>query len=242
MRGIEMFKNILIALFSLGVFTTAWASDLSQQQSVLYPFQTTIAFQDDFLGGNAGAATTGSFGWTVAGTATSQPSIANRLGIIRFDTSAVSGTISRINFFQTVSLDPAANTILTWVTRLNTNDANTTYRQGVQNTQTANPPAEGIYIEKLDADTNWFCVTRAGAVQTRTDSTVAVTTAFATFRFTRNSSGVQFSINNVNVCGLMTTNIPTVFVNPEVFIINSAAASKTVDVDYFELTISGLVR
>lgn len=231
---------LLTLLLSLSTFS--WASNLTQQQSNLYTFQSTIAIQEDFLTGGTSSTNIGNLGWTSSGTITVPASETNRLGIVKLDTTAVSATVARIHFNQAVAIDPALPTILKWTLRLNTNDANTTLRFGAQNSAAGNPPAEGIYIEKLDADTNWFCITRAGAVQTRTDSTVAVTTNFTAFSYTRNSSGVQFSINNVNVCSLMTTNIPTVFISPEVFIINSAAASKTVDLDYFQLFISGIVR
>ena len=223
----------------------AFASDIAQQQSTLYPFRTTIELQDEFTSGSTGNGTTGNLGFgTANGTTTGQASVANRIGIIRRDTSAVSGTIAVIFLNSTTStaINPANVHRVVWVDRLNTNDANTTVRIGSINSVTVSPPAEGIFLEKLDADTNWFCVTRAAGVQTRTDSTIAVTTNFAIFSYTANSSGVQFSIDNVNVCGLQTTNIPTVFINPATQIVNSAAASKTIDMDYFQLQIFGLGR
>jgi hypothetical protein len=47
------------------------------------------------------------------------------------------------------------------------------YRFGLFSDITANPPADGIYLEKLSSDSNWFCVTRASSTQTRTDAGVA---------------------------------------------------------------------
>lgn len=222
----------------------AFASDLTIPQSTLYPYKSTIEIQDDFLTGINASGTVGELGWNLSGgTNTNQASEANRLGIFRKATSAVISTISVIALYGTsAGIDPALPTVMEWAVRLNTNDANTSVRVGSGNSAFANPPTHGIYLEKLDADTNWFCVTRAAGVQTRTDSTIAITTNFVTVRTTRNSSGVQFSIGGVNVCSVMTTNIPTTFVNPFVFIINSAAADKTIDLDYFQLAISGIVR
>ena len=235
----------LTACISLMIFLTALtasASSISTAPSTLYPYQSGFEMQDDFLSGTVGSGSMGTLGWTTAGTITVQSSEANRPGIYRVDTSAVSATQARLSLPTAVSIDPALPHAVMWAVRLNTNDANTTLRIGTQNATNANPPAQGIFLEKLDADTNWFCVTRAASVQTRTDSTIAITTNFVTVKYTRDSSGVQFSIDNVNVCSLMTTNIPTTFVVPEVFIINSAAAAKTVDIDYFETRVSGMVR
>lgn len=236
-------KTLLGIILSFVLAVPAIASDVALPQSPLYPYQNSLQIQEDFIGGAAASGQIGAIGFGSTGTVAYQASIANRFGILRIDTSAVSGTLARISLYNSgVLFDTSLPHMVVWLTRLNTNDANTTVRQGLQNTAIANPPNEGIYFEKLDADTNWFCVTRAASSQTRVDSTVAVNTSFNSFRYSRNASGVQFSINGVNVCGLMTATIPTVFNTPTVFIINSAAAAKTIDVDYFEFRIFGLVR
>lgn len=222
----------------------AFGSDLRTQQSTLYPYRSMIEQQDDFMGGNTTSGSIGVLGWSSNGTLTAAPSsTANRIGIVQLDTTAVISTQARINFTQnSFVMDPANPHSILWVLQLNTNDANTTIRFGASNPVQNNPPTHGIYIEKLDADTNWFCVTRAGGVQTRTDSTVAVDTSYHTFTYTRTSSGVVFSIDNTSVCGTHTTNIPTTFIDPVVYIINSAGASKTVNIDYFQQRIFGIVR
>lgn len=237
-------RTLLAVILALLCTLPALASDLSIPESTLYPYKGMIELQDDWLTGTVGVGSMGTLGWTTSGTVTILNSETNRFGIYRLDTSAVSGTQARLHFPNAASFDPALPHSLVWAVRLNTNDANTTMRFGVQNSANGNPPAHGIYFEKLDADTNWFCVTRAANVQTgtRIDSGVAVSTNFITGAYTRNSSGVQFSLDGVSVCGLLTANIPTVFITPEGFIINSAVASKTFDVDYFQLKIVGIVR
>lgn len=233
---------ILLACFiGLPLSFLAFGSDLQTQQNPLYPFQSTIYLQDEFLTGN-GSGAFGSLGWSTVG-ATIQGSETNRPGIMRLDTTAVAATQARMSFSNSGALDYTIGNIQFWVARVNTNDANTLVRIGAGNSVALSPPGNGVYFEKLDADTNWFCVTRAAAVQTRTDSTVAVNTSFNTFRIARNSSGVTFSINGTSVCGTHTTNIPsTTFISPLVFIINSAAAAKTIDVDYFQHSQSGIIR
>lgn len=244
-----MVKNMVRTIALVGLIALlpmlTWASDLATPPGIFYPYQSSIMLQDEFTSGSASNGAIGNLGFGVGGgTTTTQSSVANRIGIIRRDTSAVISTVSSIymNPQSANAIDPALPTNLLWIARLNNNDANTTVRIGATNGTVANPPADGIFIEKLDADTNWFCVTRAASTQTRTDSTVAVTTNFTNFAYTRNSSGVQFSINNVNVCSIMNTNIPTVFLDPIVTIVNGAAVSKTIDIDYFEIRITGIVR
>lgn len=116
----------------------------------------------------------------------------NRPGILRLDTTAASSYASSNEFSNSGALDYSIGNIQFWIARLNTNDANTLVRIGSGNSVALSPPGNGVYFEKLDADTNWFCVTRAATVQTRTDSTVAVNTSFNTFMIARNSSGVAF--------------------------------------------------
>lgn len=238
----------LIAFFIAGLFSIpfafiAFGSDLQTQQSVLYPYQSTVEVSDDFISGLNTNGTTGALGWIInGGTSTNLASVAGRPGLFQKNTSGVSGTIAQLVTSGTSSvLDPASNHFILFIARLNTNDANTTLRIGAANAFSANPPADGVYFEKLDADTNWFCVTRAGGVQTRTDSGTAVTTNFTTYSFNRNSSGVAFFINNTQVCN-QSSNIPTAQYVPGLHIVNSAAASKTVDIDYFRLRITGLTR
>lgn len=231
---------LILCFIGLPVSFLAFGSDMQTMQSPLYPYRSTMMQQDDFITGN-GSGSWGVLGWTSAGTLSVQGSETNRPGILRIDTGAVSGTQARISYSNSGAIDPAAASTTIWATRLNTNDANTTLRIGLGNSVATSPPGNGIYFEKLDADTNWFCVTRAAAVQTRTDSGIAVNTSFNTFSMTRNSSGALFYLNNALVC-THTTNIPTQFISPYVFIINSAAAAKTVDVDYFQIMMNSLVR
>lgn len=237
-----MKKYASLVLFSLLWSSLVFGSDLTSQKSTLYPYKSTIELQDDFLSGTTASGSVGTLGWSSAGTITTQVSVANRLGVYRIDTGAVSGTQARINFISSALLDPALPTTQTFIARLNTNDANTTVRIGSANGISADPPIHGIYFEKLDPDVNWFCITRAGAVQTRTDSGVPVTVNFEAFVISRKSTGVDFLINGVTVCPAQNTNIPTTFIGSYFWIINSAAASKTMDVDYWDIRLTGLVR
>lgn len=210
----------------------------------LYGYKTAVGMQDEFISGGTGSGTIGSLGWIFSGGSISYTtSEVNNIGLLRRDTTAVINTITRIGLNASVNEAISLSTPLhlIWVYRLNTNDADTTVRFGAANSFAGNPPLNGVYIEKLNADTNWFCVSRAAGVETRTDSMVAVSTSFITLQITRNSNGLLFYLNNVQVASI-TTNIPTAFIVPGNHIINSAAAAKTMDIDYFQLQITGLLR
>ncbi len=234
--------SCVITMVVMGV--SVYASDLTIPQSTAYPFKSMAEIQDDYV---CGRTTTGNIGCIgqgfSGGTVTALTGETGRPGLLRRETSAVSGTIASLTTNVAQNTYVYDNDItVTWIARLNTNDANTTVRYGMMNSHTSNPPGNGIYIEKLDADVNWFCVTKNGGASTRTDSTVAVGTGFTIHTLIRNSSGVQFQINGANVCGIHTSNIPTGVTSVATHIVNSAAVNKTHDIDYVGVTVYGLTR
>ncbi len=238
-------RGLFLLLFWLCLAVPAWAGVTVSSQLPLYDYCSSIYLQDDFLSGTVGNGTIGQLGWLSAGGSSSLiQSAASYPGIFRKDTSASSGTYSylaleNVNASEAI---PAGSHDTIWLIYATSNDANTQLRIGHQNTNTGDPPDNGTYFEKLAADTNWFVVTRASGVQTRTDTGVAVGTGRVTLRIVRQgSSVVQFYINRVLVAS-HTTNIPSTSLNPVASILNSAAASKTLDLDYFQLILTGLSR
>ena len=130
---------------------------------------------------------------------------------------------------------------MTWIIKPTTADADFDLRFGLASDLTSATPTNGAYFEKLAADTNWFTTTRA-TTETRTDTGIAVSTAsYITVRMVRTSGLVLFYFNGALVA-THTTTIPTAAVGPGIHILNSAAANKTMTVDYFEMTIGGLTR
>lgn len=226
---------IIIACFvGLPISFLAFGSELNTRQSSLYPYRSMIEFNHEFFFSTLLTLT--------GGTTTAIVSETNRIGLIRRDTSAV------INTYTGTSISGTSSSIfgdlphsLIWVVRLNVNDANTSAKIGAQSSAFNITPAQGIYFEKLGPDTNWFCVSRSASVETRTDSGIAVNTSFNTFSYTRSSSQIEYFINNSLVCTI-TTNLPSSSLNPTVALQNLDAASKTVDFDYFQMRIMGLVR
>ena len=91
-----------------------------------------------------------------------------------------------------------------------TNIAAYKIRFGMFSDMTADPPASGIYFECSSGQSNYQAITRNGAVETKTDTAVAVDTAgFSTFRiFRRSDSAIEFYIND-NIVATNTANIPS---------------------------------
>lgn len=129
----------------------------------------------------------------------------------------------------------------TFVIRLNTNDANTTMRIGASSVWVGVPP-HGVYFEKLDADNSWFCVARSDGTETRV-SGAPITLDFQVFTIIVNENSATYMIDNT-VVNTISTNIPTTsqYIGAGASIVNSAAANKSFDIDYFELTLSNLRR
>lgn len=210
----------------------------------LTQYQTTVALEDDFLTGLSTSGNIGALGWNAAGTpGAGSAGIAEHPGILNLATGGSSATIARINMAGNAPFLPAAQHSVLAIVRLNHNDANTTVRIGSSTGFATDPPSGGIYFEKLDADTNWFAVTRSAGTQTgtRIDTGIATdATTFHTFTYLRTAAGVVFLIDNVQVVGPLTSNIPTAGVGVGIFLINSAASSKTLDIDYirFEMVVN----
>lgn len=207
----------------------------------IYNYRSVVVMQDDFLTGNATAGSIGSLGWGSSGTLATITSPVNHPGCMNISTGAVSATLGRIsmagNSLMTLVMSPR----LIFTLRLNSNDVNTSMHIGLTNNAGIFTPTDGVYFEKLDADTNWFCNTRIGSVETRQDTGVPVSTSFITMRIIATSTLVTFIINDV-VVAISITNLPTLAMGGMVQIINSAALAKTVDVDYVEIMLGSISR
>jgi hypothetical protein len=202
---------------------------------------TTARYTEDWGGGGTTSGFVGLLGWGFSSaTLAAQTSEANHPGIERMSIGAVSGTVGVL--FLTVGgslvlLLPAETFDLIWIVRLNSNDANTTCRVGLSG-QTTNPPTNGLYFEKLAADTNWFRVARSGGTETREDTGVATSAGWVKFRIRRkDASTIGFTVDAGSEADIA-TNVPTAAASPLVQLVNTAAAAKNLDLDYMDLQIT----
>lgn len=204
--------------------------------------------KDDFIVNATGF---GELGWNNTGSnswgSASVTDVAGRPGVVQKSTGATINSISYMSLRGSTSssfqpMNGSMNFDLTWMVRLNTNDAATLAQLGLNSNPATGVPVDGIYIEKLAADTSWFGVTRAASTQTRTAALATVTTNFVKFRLRRlDANTIGFTVDN-GAEVTATTNVPTAALHPFLLIFNSAAANKTVDIDYFHLLITGLSR
>jgi hypothetical protein len=123
--------------------------------------------------------------------------------------------------------------------------ADTTFQFGLFGAVGTLTPVNGVYLEKLPADTNWFFVCRNNSLQTRVDSGVsATTTAWIKIRMRRVSAGeVRFAINGGAEIAL-TTNIPDPASSFNVGQQHAATGTiaRSVDLDFFSLKLRPVLR
>ena len=202
-------------------------------------------FADDFLSGPVSSqGAIGGIGWTAMGPAwpLALVSETNHPGILRIDTTTTINTIAGIGLHRGSSgagvVSPADTFDVIFIVRLNSNDASTLARLGLMMNPTLNAPADGVYIEKLAADTSWFGVTRASGTQNRTAALASTSSGWVKFRIRRvNPTTVGFTVDGgAEVTATLT--IPTAQLVPALYIVNSASSSKTLDVDYFDLALT----
>ena len=206
----------------------------------LFNYRTTFRVQEDFPGGTSGLYWVRNLGAQTATAAAGYP------GITRLSTSAVSGTLCSYFMGSAAELFVSTyNCRVKYIFRLNSVDANTQIRAGAQVAGgTTNPPANGWYFEKLDADVNWFLVTRGGGVETRVDSGIVIDNGFHTFEivYTGSDQVKKFYFDGQLLLSAATDPL-TGNIRPAFSIINSAAADKSFDLDYAEVEItSGIAR
>lgn len=200
---------------------------------------------DDFYRDSALDTGIGDMGWTATlGMGGAMSSIAfngDHVGVIQLSTGSTTNNVTQIH------LGIAGGAVVgtgkdfdsVWIFDPNHNDSNTQMRVGFLDDATGDPPVNGIYLEKLAGDSNWFGVTRASSNETRTSTGISVGTNFIRLRIRRVGSNVHFSIDG----GAETTNsanVPAVLAAPVFQIKTTTTAAKTMNVDYarFEFPVA----
>jgi hypothetical protein len=205
----------------------------------------TLDLVDDFLSGAPASGQLGVLGWGFAGgTASGIGSSGAQRGIVRRDTGGTANTVAYFRLLISSNAHPllASDAFdLTWVFRLNSNDADTRVRLGLSSDFTSETPADGLALEKKGADTQWFGCVRIGGVETRTAALAAIDAAFHKLRLRRiDAATVGFTLDAGTEVAIAAA--VAVGMHPGLQIVNNVAGSKTLDVDYFRLRVAGLVR
>lgn len=212
-----------------------------------------LVYIDDFLGGSTETGEIGDNGWQfLNGTIAGIGGVADHPGIIRYTSSAVSGTVCALYLGgagATVTTGTLAtiNEVdeFTFVFREQTAGiTDLTMRVGLLGRGDV-ATANGIYLEKVaTTDTNWFLTGRVGGVDVaRTDTTVAAgTTNWLKAKFRRISTGEwRVSINGAaEVAATATVGAATLA--PIVQLVPGSANARGFEIDFFSLKTKVLAR
>lgn len=199
---------------------------------------------DDFVVTSGVSGAVGELSWLFTNGSTSGlPGETDRPGIIRRDTSTTINTVAWIGLRSISGMVAASFFDCTFWIRPVTVDANTILRFGVVDNANVQQWASGVYIEKAAADTQWFGVARNAGTQSRTAQLGTVTGAvWYKLRVRRvNSTTVGFTVD-AGAEVTLNTNLPTATMAFAMEISNTAAASKTLDIDRFTARITGISR
>ena len=202
---------------------------------------TEVDITDDFFQGSTTSGEIGMFGWEgTFVTGEYRPTELGNPGIFRFSTTASLNNIANLQLDRVFDGDELFD--VESVHRRGTTSPNRDDRVGTADGFTVNQPSAGAYFEALDADTNWFAVTRQGGTQTRTDTAIAKDTAFHRFRVRRTSgSNIEFSIDGT-VRASHSANLPTDEQAVGFQIITRVTANRRADIDYCRIRATGLSR
>jgi len=209
------------------------------------PSMSSSHLFEEFLGGNITAGTIGELGWhtLASGTAFSKlVGLAGHPGVLRATTGA--GAYYGYLYLGygaafVAQIDPVDYFDITKVFRAGAASTHT-FRVGLFGTL-ANPPADGLYIEKTTGDANWFFTTRSGGVdRTRTDTGIPVDTGWRKIRIWRTSAAdISFKLDAGGIT-IHNTSIPTNPLGPVFYVLSTAAV--TFDADAMDLYVNSLTR
>lgn len=215
-------------------FRTATAGGSSAPTDTI---SNTEIIKDSFLSGRNGNGVGGEMPWTFGGTHAFVP-VSGVPGVKRLSTGASINTVAYMSSSDSAqtSFDIADVGEILYRIRLSQVDADTTARIGLAcQSHTVAQPTAGLWFERAGGDTNWQRVARAASTETKQDTGVAATTSWAWFRIRPKGSGViGFAMNGGAETDISTGNVPTGGCNFWVMITNTAAADKSMDIDYFQ--------
>lgn len=205
---------------------------------------TSLRIIEDFVSGSNSTGAIGTYGWnTQNGIAFSIGGEDNHPGILeRLTTGAGVVTGLRLNIITgSLNISILIPFTCVFVSRVNGVSGNETYRFGLLGNTQLDPPVDGIYFEKLTADTNWFIVSIAASVETRVATGVSVDEVFHKFSIYRTASTIVFKIDNV-VVGTITTNLPQTRGDLGGHVISANGAAQSWDIDYIYFNQTGISR
>lgn len=208
-----------------------------------------VVFHDDFLYLSNETGEVGSLGWSYTnGSVASIAGEANHPGIFRRTSGAVTNEVS--SFYpngsgSTVTMLFGSLDEMTWVFRPITSGTDFTLRFGIGSGPTGTTMPNGVYLERLAADTSYFGVARSSNTETRTSALKTITAnEWTKVRIRRiTSSSVGFSIDGGSETTI-SSNVPGATGGQIIFshIIPTTNNAREVDIDWFSLRTNALTR
>lgn len=205
---------------------------------------------DDFMSGGL-TTPIGDLGWTLgAGTVTDQDGVADHPGIKRLSTGASAGTLAYLRLSSGKPVLPASAWELRFILALVQagTDTDVMVRVGLCDDPSSDPPATGIWFEKLYADSGWWAVARTSGTQYRpaaASASIGSAGAWQRLRIRNFDGKAAFKVGNESndlSDNVFNTNYPTAALVPFIQVKNQSASSKSIDLDAFQLHIIGLSR
>lgn len=223
---------------------TEWVMDpygLWKPLNTVHSAECTI--KEDFLFSSSETGEIGELGWSFTnGTASTQTPEAGHPGILRRMSASTQNQIA--------SMYPGGNNtatrciidelrMLEFIARPVAPTTDVIVRVGIADTLNSSPPSNGMYVEHLNTDSNWFGVCRASNAQTRLDLGVAYDVSWRDFRIVYTpGAGVGFYSGDTLI-GTITQNIPSsVAALFGIDIIPTQASARAIDLDYFALVLA----
>ena len=210
------------------------------------PTKPTI-LRDDFISGTNETGEIGDLNWSVTnGSVTTTIAFAiDHPGIIVRQSSATNNQINTLFPSRLVTnLTIHTNNLsrFTWIIRFPTAITNHSFRLGVSADWSTNTPTNAIFFRKANTDANWILVSRAGGLETTANSGVApALNTWYKLEVIKLVGSITYYINDVLV-GTISTNLPNAGVNYGNAIQNNTAAAYSLEIDYFSLLTTDLIR
>ena len=201
---------------------------------------TSPVIWDDFMTGMNTAGQYGELGWYWVNSAVlAKSGEPNRPGIFGLTGCGAATTCVLFPNVSAYFVQYQNVTSVQWIYRSTTVANQPKRRIGLATHITNDPASDGVYFESLTADANWFCVSRAGAAETRYDTGIAFSSnTWIKFEIRPSASSAACYIDNVLVASpVLTIPAATVTLMPLIHHVGAGTASAF-DVDYFRLSLT----
>jgi hypothetical protein len=230
---------------SAGQFANAIAANgnltCDTPASSAYNPSTGSLVWDDFISGNGSSAPyIGALGWDIVCTGSGALGVVSGMWGAEILTTGATGAGDRCTLYSpnsAMNYDYSSITFNTKIRANITSTANINFFVGMTSGSAGeygSTDGDFIAISALNADTNYFLVTRSGSgTINRVDTTVVKATGIKTFRIYSTSAGTVIGCVDATCTAGVSTAVPTTATHPAMIVTTSTNAAKVMNVDYW---------